>query len=98
MKNKLLMPAVLLAFAGCAASTGVIDAGNGTFYASKQAATGFGGAGNLKGDVITEASTFCAKRGQALHVLDTTEARPPYILGNYPRAQIDFKCTSGKQE
>jgi hypothetical protein len=79
---------------GCAASTGVIDEGNGTFYASKQAATGIGGAANLKGEILTEASAFCAKRGQTLQVIDTTEAAPPFIFGNYPRAQIDFKCTA----
>lgn len=79
---------------GCAASTGVIDEGNGTFYASKQAATGIGGAANLKGDILTEASAFCAKRGQQLQVIETTEANPPFIFGNYPRAQIDFKCAA----
>lgn len=87
-----LFAAICAAISGCAASTGIVDEGNGTFYASRQAATGIGGAANLKGDIITEASAFCAKRGQQLQVIDTTEANPPFIFGNYPRAQIDFKC------
>jgi hypothetical protein len=86
-----------VAIAGCAASSGIIDTGNGTFYSSKQSANSFGGAGNLKADVIKEAAAFCAKRGQTVRVTNTTEAQPPYILGNYPRVEIEFKCAGTDQ-
>lgn len=66
--------------------------GDDTFYASKQSGNSFAGTGTLKADVITEASSYCQKRGRALHVIDATEAKPPFILGNYPRAELKFQC------
>lgn len=94
IKNTVLCAAVAALVCGCAASTGVIDAGNGSFYASKQAATGFNGIGTLKGEVITEAGTFCSQRGRDLLIINTTEAKPPFIFGNFPRVEIEFKCNT----
>lgn len=25
-------------------------------------------------------------------VVSTTETQPPYVLGNYPRSEVQFKC------
>lgn len=66
--------------------------GNDTFYTSKQSGNAFAGAGTLKADVMTEASGYCAKRGKSLQIISATEARPPYIFGNYPRAELQFSC------
>jgi len=60
---------------------------------AKQAATGFPGLGNLKAEIIAEASQYCSQqRGQEMIVTRATETQPPYLLGNYPRAEIEFRC------
>jgi len=78
--------------AGCASQTGVIDTGSGTYMAAKQAATGFPGLGNLKAELVQEAMAHCKARGKDLQLTNTTETQPPYILGNYPRVEIQFSC------
>ena len=85
---------VLLALilTGCAANSGVVSMGQDSFMVSRQAATGFSGSGNLKAEAITEAGQYCSSRGKTVQVVNSTEAQPPYILGNFPKAEIQFKC------
>lgn len=78
--------------AGCAATSTIAPMGNDTFMLSKQAATGFPGLGNLKAEVLTEANAHCGKTGKSIQVVSTTESQPPFILGNYPRAEVQFTC------
>ncbi|CAB3803893.1 hypothetical protein LMG28138_05421 [Pararobbsia alpina] len=59
---------------------------------SRQAATGFSGMGNLKATVIQEANRYCMNNGQHLQVVHTSESQPPYVLGNYPRIELQFMC------
>ncbi|HDR9078161.1 TPA: hypothetical protein QDA98_000711 [Burkholderia vietnamiensis] len=86
--------AIILALQGCAASSGVIAQGDGTFFASKQAATGFPGLGTLKADVIGEARDYCARSGKGIEIIKSEESKPPFIFGNYPRAEITFRCAT----
>lgn len=66
--------------------------GQDSFMVSRQAATGFSGSGNLKAEAITEAGQYCISRNKAVQVVSATEAQPPFIFGNYPKAEIQFKC------
>lgn len=66
--------------------------GANTYIVTRQAATGFSGAGTLKADAISEASRFCESQGKVLRVVAVTEAQPPYILGNFPKAEVVFKA------
>ncbi|MCX4150017.1 MULTISPECIES: hypothetical protein [Paraburkholderia] len=91
--KKLVAVFAVTIFAGCASDSGVIDQGGGTYFVSKQAATGFPGLGNLRADVTTEARQFCARSGKDLRVHRTNETQPPYILGNYPRVELEFTCS-----
>lgn len=77
---------------GCAANSGVVSLGADRFMVSRQAATGFSGLGTLKADALREAEQYCAKNGKAVYVLKTTESEPPYVLGNFPRAEVEFIC------
>jgi len=88
----LMAPAMLLA--GCATSSGVVTIGPDTFMMSKQAGSGFGGQGTLKADLFREGGAYCASQGKVLQVVNTSENAGPYILGNYPRAEIQFMCLS----
>lgn len=66
--------------------------GQDSFMVSRQAATGFSGSGNLKAEAIIEANQYCNSRGKTVQVLNSTEAQPPYIFGNFPKADVQFKC------
>lgn len=41
---------------------------------------------------MKEAYSECNKTGKAVKVLETIDARPPFILGNFPKTEIRFKC------
>ena len=94
MKKIIIAGAIFLA--GCASNSGVLPIGQDTFMVSRQAATGFSGSGTLKAEAFQEASQYCAKLGKSLQVISTHEASPPYILGNFPKAEIQFMCLDAK--
>lgn len=78
--------------AGCAANSGVVPMGQDTYLVSRQAATGFSGAGTLKAEALREGNEYCVNQKKIMQVIHTEEARPPYVLGNYPKAEIQFMC------
>ncbi len=94
MVQRLTAALLALAPAGCAAHSGVAPDGQGGYIIQKQAATGFPGPGSLKADIMQEAGDFCAKQGREFLLTNVTETQPPYLLGNYPRAEINFRCVA----
>ena len=92
MKNTAVM--VLLIMNGCAANSGVTAMGTDTFFVSRQAATGFSGAGTLKAEALQEANQHCISMRRAMEVISVSEAQPPYIFGNFPKAEVQFKCVN----
>jgi len=91
MKKVLTLGMVLL-LTGCATNSGVVPIGQNSYMVSRQAATGFSGSGKLKAEAFQEASEFCTKISKYLQVVNTEEAKPPFILGNYPKAEVQFRC------
>lgn len=81
-----------LALTGCASNAGVVPTGPDSYLVSKQAATGFSGADTLKVDALKEANEYCLKKEKQVKVTHTSEAKPPYVMGNYPRAEVEFMC------
>jgi hypothetical protein len=77
---------------GCASNSGVVPMGNNTYMVSRQAATGFSGMGTLKAEAMKEAYAQCQKTGKSVEVIETVDAKPPYIFGNFPKTEIRFKC------
>lgn len=84
---------VALFLGGCASHSGVVPAGGDTLLVTKQAATGFSGLGNLKAEALQEASDHCTQKKRGFDVVSVTESKPPYLLGNYPRVDLKFRCT-----
>jgi hypothetical protein len=66
--------------------------GNNTYMITRQASTGFSGSGTLKAEALEEAANFCASQGKQMKVVAITEAQPPYILANFPKAEVVFKA------
>ncbi len=85
-----ILAIVALSMSGCALNSGVVPLGGDRFMITRQAATGFSGSGRLKAKAIIQAEKFCASRGKTMKVVAITEAEPPYVLGNFPKAEIVF--------
>ena len=83
---------IVATMAGCASYTGIVSTGRDTYLIAKQQATGFPGLGNMKAEIIGEALRHCETLGKELNIVSTNETQPPYILGNYPRSEIQFRC------
>ena len=66
--------------------------GSDTYMVSRQAASGFTGMGTLKAEAMKEAYQQCQKTGKSVEVLETIDAKPPCILGDFPKTEIRFKC------
>lgn len=77
---------------GCASNSGVVSMGKDSYFVSRQAATGFSGAGTLKAETLSEAGAYCGAKGKSVEVVTLTEAQPPFIFGNFPKADLQFKC------
>ena len=82
----------LALLAGCASNTGIVPMGQGVYMMAKQQATGFPGLGNLKAEILQEANAHCSRLNRPIRVTNVTETQPPYILGNYPRVEVQFVC------
>ncbi|WP_321867486.1 hypothetical protein [Paraburkholderia tropica] len=80
--------------AGCASNSGVVPIGKDTFMVSRQAATGFSGLGDLKAKAYQQAAQYCLANGKSLQPVHTNESQPPYVLGNFPRVELEFMCLS----
>lgn len=91
MKTTMIFVAMLM-LVGCASHTGVVPIGKDTYMVAKQQATGFPGLGNMKAEIISEGNSYCETQNKKFQIVSTTESQPPYILGNYPRAEITFMC------
>jgi len=89
---KRIMLLIALALTGCASNSGVVARGADEYFLSRQAATGAPGLGSLKADAYTEANQFCGTKGLVAQVFQEQESKPPFVLGNYPRVEIQFKC------
>jgi hypothetical protein len=88
----LLIGAVLLA--GCATDSGIVQMAPDTYRLYRQAATGFVGSDAIKSDLTFRANEFCASKGQFVEVISSTTGSPPYILGNFPKAELQFRCAA----
>ena len=91
---KIILFAIVIAVAGCAANSGVVSMGSDNYFVSRQGATGFSGASTLKAEALQEANQYCQMQKKTLEVVNMTEAQPPFVLGNYPKAEVQFKCVN----
>lgn len=78
--------------AGCATQSGVVDMGAGTYFVSHQGASSFSGMGNLRAEALQDAADHCRAQGKAVAIVSERQSDPPYILGNFPRIDLTFRC------
>jgi hypothetical protein len=97
MKKSITL-ATFLMITGCAIDTGVVPLNNHTFTITKQAGTGFPGIDGVKEGVLQDATKYCANLHKTLKIITSQETQPPYILGNFPRADMTFSCEANPNE
>ncbi len=90
-----LLTAVAVLF-GCASSTGVVPMNDDTFRIYKRGNTGFVGSEAIEADLMRQANKFCADRGESLKVTNVLLGGPPYFRGNFPKAEVQFKCVNAR--
>jgi hypothetical protein len=81
-----------LLLVACASTPGVVPIGPDTYMVSRQAATGFTGMSGLMAAAMREAEAFCRTKSMLMQVVSTSQSSPPYIFGNFPRAEVQFMC------
>lgn len=93
MMNKLFISFLFLVLSGCATTTtGPTPSGKNQYIMSRQEGAFPSGSEPLLQEVLLQANKFCQSTNKNLEILDTHENQGPFILGNYPKATIRFKC------
>jgi hypothetical protein len=82
----------IAALSACASNPGVAPMGGDRYSVSRQGATGASSQSQIHADTLREADAFCSAKGQQMEVITTRQAKPPYIFGNFPRSEVDFRC------
>ena len=78
----------------CAATTGVIAIGGDTYSVSHRDYGPAASLGALKAKAYKDASAFCAGKNQEVEVIKTNDI--PRSLGQFPEAEVVFKCAPKK--
>ena len=86
-------------FAGAVYKGEFVTTGSGTpgadaYRVFVQGATGFVSIQSVRDDAEQRAKEFCGRKKQTMESLAETTAKPPYILGNFPRVEIVFDCVA----
>jgi len=71
--------------------------GETSFRLFQQGATGFVPISGVRADIEDQATKYCGRAGNAMHGLTETAAKPPYILGNFPRVELVFESVPKSQ-
>jgi len=58
----------------------------------QQGATGYVSIQSVRDDIEQRAAQYCDRKGQSMNGIKETKSTPPYILGNFPRAELIFEC------
>ena len=92
VKLFLVLPFLLI---GCATTTtGPTPVGENKYVMTRQEGAFPSGSEPLLQEVLEQASNFCKSLGKNIELVDSKENPGPYIMGNYPKATITFKCTA----
>ena len=77
----------------CASEPAVVPAGDDTYMASRSGKF-YVSMTEVRAAVLKEAGEFCEKRAMTFLVISTSSSQPPYIVGNNPEIEVQFRCVS----
>jgi len=70
--------------------------GEESYRVFEQARTGEVPLQSMRSRAEDKARAYCNGKGKAMRGLVETDARPPYIQGNFARVELIFECTAKK--
>jgi hypothetical protein len=68
--------------------------GERSYRVFREGGSGFVSLLSVRSAVEEDASGFCDVKGKAMHGLVETDAKPPFIFGNFPRVELIFECVA----
>jgi Short C-terminal domain len=68
--------------------------GETSYRLFRQGGSGFVSLLSVRSVVEEDASRFCDVKGKTMHGLVETDAKPPFIFGNFPRVELIFECVT----
>lgn len=80
------------AIGGCASSSEIVSTGDGLFIVSRQANNGFSEIGEMRKELLIEASRFCSSKQKDLRITGLRQTPPPYSTDNAPYVELTFAC------
>ncbi len=92
MKYKMQFLIQMCLLSSCATSSGVISIGKNKFSIYEQGGSSFSNPGAQKVSAMKQAGRFCTEKEKEVEIIEEKLSKPPYILGNYPSAEIVFTC------
>jgi hypothetical protein len=91
--EKIFLGLMAILITGCATTTtGPTPAGENKYVMSRQEGAFPSGSEPLLQEVLEQGDRFCRSLDKKLELLESHENPGPYIMGNYPKATITFKC------
>jgi hypothetical protein len=84
---------IVLLLAACASEPGVVPAGQDTYMASRSGKF-YVSMTEVRAGVLKEVGDFCEKRNMTFAVISTSSTQPPYVVGNNPEIEVQFRCVS----
>lgn len=92
MQKILIVGWAALLVGGCAANSGVLGVYGDVLSVSRQGETGFSSPSGIRAEALAEAQGHCTSLGRAFYLVALNENEPPFLLGNFPRAEVQFMC------
>jgi hypothetical protein len=86
-----LLGLTFLLLAACASQPDIVPAGQDTYMASRAGAI-YVPITELRANVLHQAGEFCDKRNMTFAVISSSSTPPPYLPGNPPEIEIQFRC------
>jgi hypothetical protein len=91
--KKVFYSLLMLVLSGCGTTqTGPLQIGTEMYVVSRQAGALPSGREPLLEESISVANQHCNTANKKMTLITSTENSGPYILGNYPKATITFRC------
>lgn len=91
MRN-LVLVAALAALSACATATPVQTLSGDLLTVARQGATGADSPSNVRGAAMNDARAHCETTGKRFELVELVENHPPFLLGNFPRTEVRFRC------
>ena len=92
MKYLILLSVLFLA--GCVVDvhSQVDPIGYGMYRVVSQSPSGMSGMGIMMDDARRKAHEFCQESGMQVYIIEEIGMEPPYMAGEFPKAEVHFKC------